>query len=96
MNGQPAALFWSQEDEFGFRRFDMRALPVARATIVIHMMNYHMVSTLLAGAARALLLSLQHSSILPKDDVDLFLKTLLLESFNRFNSSRGFAHVIRR
>jgi hypothetical protein len=43
-----------------------------------------MVSTLLAGAARALLqllLSLQHSSILPKDDVDLFLKTLLIGKF---------------
>ena len=82
MNGQPAALFWSQEDVFGFRLFDMRALPVARAIIVTQMMNYHMVSTLLAGAARPLLLlSLQHSSILLKDDVDLFLKTLLIGEF---------------
>ena len=62
----------------------MRALPVAADTIFILIMNYHIVSTLLAGAARALLqllLSLQHSSILPKDDVDLFLKTLLIGEF---------------
>lgn len=59
----------------------MRALPVARAIIVKHMMNYHMVSTLLAGAARPLLLSLQHPLILLNDDVVLNLKTLLIGEF---------------
>ena len=81
MSGQPAALFWSQEVVFGFRLSDMRALPVARVTIDIHTMNYHMVSTLLAGAARPLLLSLQHPLILLNDDVDLDLKTLLIGEF---------------
>ncbi len=76
INGQPAAHLWSQEDEISFRQTDMRALPVLEPRIHRNMIrNYHVISTLLTGAARALLLRLQHSSILPNDDVDLYLNS---------------------
>lgn len=79
INEQPAALLRSQEDEFGIRQADMRALPVSGLKVRINInmtriRNYHMISTLLTGAARVLL---QHFSILQNDDVDLYLKTLL-------------------
>ncbi len=84
INGQPAALLWSQEDEIDFREADMLALPVLDPRVYLNMIrNYHMISTLLTGAARALLLRLQNSSILSNhdDDVDLYFKTLLSGEF---------------
>ena len=78
MNGQQAALFWSQEYRFiGFRRKEMRALPVA-TDIIETKRNNHMLSSVSTGAARP---RMQYSSILLKDDVDLYLKMLLSREF---------------
>ncbi len=80
MNGQQAALFWSQEYRIiGFRRKEMRALPVATDIMEIHAKrNNHMLSSVSTGAARP---RMQYSSILLKDDVDLYLKMLLSREF---------------